>query len=114
MILNKNGMPFYITGTKISRSTLRSKTKDELIEYLCVAQFNYESINERLSSIMRYAKTLDQALNKASDIIYNLNHCSNIDYPKCPFRKDCADGKAKSCLATEEYWKKYLLESVKE
>ena len=53
---------------------------------------------------------LEQALDKASDIIYNLNHCSNIDYPVCPFRKDCADGKAKSCLATEEYWKKYLME----
>ena len=53
---------------------------------------------------------LEKALDKASDIIYNLNHCSNIDYPNCPFRKDCADGKAKSCLATEEYWKKYLME----
>ena len=53
---------------------------------------------------------LEQALDKASDIIYNLNHCSNIDYPVCPFRKDCADGKVKSCQATEEYWKKYLME----
>ena len=57
-----------------------------------------------------YLVDIKKALDKASDIIYNLNHCSNIDYPNCPFRKDCADGKAKSCLATEEYWKKYLME----
>ena len=65
MILNKNNMPLYATGTKYSDSTLKSMTKDELIEYLCTAQFNYESINERLSSIMHYAKTLDKALDRA-------------------------------------------------
>ena len=65
MELNKNGMPYYVTGTKLTYSTLKSMTKDELIEYLCTAQFNYESINERLSSIMHYAKTLDKALDRA-------------------------------------------------
>lgn len=113
MKLNKNNAPYYVTGTELTYSRLKTMTKDKLIEYLCTAQFNYESINERLYNMSQYAERLDKALDMASDIIYNLNHCSNIDYPTCPFRKDCANGTVKSCLATEEYWKKYLLESVK-
>ena len=65
MELNKNNAPYYVTGTELTYSRLKPMTKDELIEYLCIAQFNYESINERLSSRMQYAKTLDKALDKA-------------------------------------------------
>lgn len=53
---------------------------------------------------------LEQALYKAIGIIRDLNDCTNIDYPTCPFRKECEKGIIDSCLCTEEYWKKYLME----
>lgn len=46
MELNDNGMPKCVIGTKYSHSTLKSMTKDELIELLGIAQHNYECVNE--------------------------------------------------------------------
>ena len=46
MILNKNNVPMYVIGTKYSDSTLKSMTKDALIELLKIAQHNYECENE--------------------------------------------------------------------
>ena len=51
MILNKNNTPMYIIGTKYSDSTLKSMTKDALIELLKIAQHNYECTNECLYNI---------------------------------------------------------------
>lgn len=52
---------------------------------------------------------LEQALYKAIGVIRDINDCTNIDYPACPFRKECEKGIIDSCLCTEEYWKKYLM-----
>ena len=84
---------------KLADICIKNKLGAETVDYLV-----------DIKKALEEKEKLEKALDKASDIIYNLNHCSNIDYPNCPFRKDCADGKAKSCLATEEYWKKYLME----
>ena len=84
---------------KLADICIKNKLGAETVDYLV-----------DIKKALEEKEKLEKALDKASDIIYNLNHCSNIDYPVCPFRKDCADGTAKSCLATEEYWKKYLME----
>ena len=65
MELNKNNAPYYVTGFELTYTRLNPMTKDELIEYLRIAQFNYESVNERLYSMSQYAGRLDKALDKA-------------------------------------------------
>ena len=69
MILNKNNMPLYVTGTKYSDSTLKSMTKDKLLEYLDIAQHNYECTNDCLFNIRQYAEKLNNALDKACDLL---------------------------------------------
>lgn len=111
MILNKSGEPYYVLGKKFSNSTLKSMTKDKLIECLDVAQHNYEWVNERLFNATQYAEKLDEALDKACDTLTNYNSC-NIDNIKltndgdfdCNFEKhDC-----KKC------WRDYLMKGEKE
>ena len=78
MELNENGMLKYVTGTKISRSTLRSMTKDKLIDLLDIAQHNYECVNESEFNIKQYAEKLDKALDEACLLlersVLNKNH----------------------------------------
>lgn len=69
MILNKNNMPAYVTNTKYSDSTLKSMTKDELVELLGIAQHNYEVAQSRIFNVTKYAEKLDKALDKASEIL---------------------------------------------
>lgn len=65
MELNKNGDPYYVIGTKYSYNTLKSMTKDRLIELLYIAQHNYECVSESSYNVRQYAKKLDKALDKA-------------------------------------------------
>ena len=60
MELNDNGMTKCVIGTKYSHSTLKSMTKDELIELLEVVQHNCE----------RVMKALDMACEKLDDLSY--------------------------------------------
>lgn len=75
MVLNKNGMPESVIGTKKSYSTLKSMTKDALIELLKIAQHNYECVNESEFNIKQYAKKLDKALDKACEELGNSIGC---------------------------------------
>ena len=106
MVLNKNGMPESVIGTKKSYSTLKSMTKDELIELLDIAQHNYESVNERLFNLTQYAEKLDKALDKACEELGNSIGCpieklkmDNDGEIDCNFENnDC-----KKC------WREYLM-----
>ena len=109
MVLNKNGMPESVIGKKYSYNTLKSMKKDELIELLKIAQHNYECVNERLFNATQYAEKLDEALDKACELI--------SDYSgSCPFDMfdkdiDCQESctnNAKKC------WKEYLLKGDEE
>ena len=57
-------MPMCVTSTKYSDSTLKSMTKDKLLEYLDIAQHNYECANECLFNLRQYAEKLDKTLDK--------------------------------------------------
>ena len=65
MSLNKNYMSKYVIGKEYSYSTLKSMSKDALIELLNIAQHNYECVNERLFNLIQYAEKLDKALDLA-------------------------------------------------
>lgn len=65
MILNKNNEPACVYGNKLSCTTLMSMSKSELIELLDISQNNYESVNERLFNITKYAEKLDAQLSMA-------------------------------------------------
>lgn len=56
-----------------------------------------------------YCDHLEKALDKACNIIEDLNDCTNraYKYTTCPFREDCE--KSDVCLSTPERWKEYLL-----
>ena len=116
MELNKNGDPYYVTGTELTYSRLKPMTKDELIEYLGVAQFNYESVNERLYSMSQYAEKLDKALDKACDFLEKSKFGTTCDgeYHKNCTENHCSTYCMYSRKMNKKEWRKYLLESVKE
>lgn len=90
MNLNKNYMSKYVIGKEYSYGTLKSMTKDELIEHLDIAQHNYEVVNERLFNVTQYAEKLEKALDLAckeleaqDSMSFKLcDRCENIHYPK--------------------------------
>ena len=75
MVLNKNGMPEFVIGSKKSYSTLKAMTKDELIELLKIAQHNYECVNESFYNLRQYAEKLDRALDEAYEKIGEPEKC---------------------------------------
>ena len=109
MILNKSGEFFYVLGKKYSNSTLKSMTKDKLIECLDIAQHNYGNVNERLFDLIQRAEKLDKALDEA---------CKYIEYYSrgCPYAMFDYDRKCQeSCINNpKKCWKEYLLKGDKE
>ena len=104
MELNKNGRSKYVIGTKYSYSTLKSMTKDELIDLLGIAQHNYECVNESEFNIKQYAEKLDKALDEACKMISDLYDC----YPLYKIDKDinCRE----SCTNdSKKCWRKHLM-----
>lgn len=116
MELNKNGDPYYVIGTKHSHSTLKSMTKDRLMECLDIAQHNYECINESEYNIKQYARKLDQALDKACDFLEKSKFGTTCDeeYHKNCTENHCSTYCMHSRKMNKKEWRKYLLESVKE
>ena len=113
--LNKNGEPSSVIGTIYSYNTLKSMTKDDLIDLLRIAQHNYECSQNGIYNITKYAKKLDKALDKALTIIIDLNECTNIHadkYITCPFREECEKGN--ECLSNYKNWRDYLMKGDKE
>lgn len=78
MELNENGMPKCVISTEYSYSTLKSMTKNKLIDLLDIAQHNYECVNEYLTNLRQYAEKLDKALDEACLLlersVLNKNH----------------------------------------
>ena len=73
--LNKNGEPSSVIGTIYSYSTLKSMTKDELIDLLRIAQHNYECSQNSIYNITKYANKLDKALDEAYEKIGEPEKC---------------------------------------
>ena len=103
MILNKNNMPLYATGTKYSDRTLKSKTKDELIELLGIAQHNYECVNENLTNLTQYAEKLDKAFDKACECLANYE-------PIYEYKLITGENMLK--ISSQDEWKTSVLEEV--
>ena len=101
--LNKNGEPSSVIGTIYSYGTLKSMTKDDLIDLLRIAQHNYEYSQNGIYNITKYAKKLDKALDRACEEIrkgYDCHYC-NL---KC-------HESTKKC---EEIWRDYLMKGEEE
>lgn len=104
MILNKSGEPYYVLGKKFSNSTLKSMTKDKLIECLDVAQHNYEWVNERLFNATHYAEKLDEALDKACELLSDYSGSCLFDmFDKDISCQESCTNDAKKC------WREYLM-----
>lgn len=110
MILNKSGEPYYVLGKKFSDSTLKSMSKYKLIECLDIAQHNYEWVNERLFNATQYAEKLDEALDKACELISELGGC----YPIYERNKRITISCQESCTNNpKKCWREYLLKGDK-
>ena len=105
-VLNKNGMPESVIGTKKSYSTLKAMTKDELIELLGIAQHNYECVNEILFNTNKHAVKLDNALDKACEFTYSLGGC----YPIYDFDERNSISCLESCTNNpKKCWREFLM-----
>lgn len=106
--LNKNGESSSVIGTIYSYSTLKSMTKDELIELLGIAQHNYECVNETLFNINKHAVKLDNALDKACEWIDKFGCCPYFVFDKDISCQESCTNDAKKC------WREYLMKGAKE
>ena len=114
--LNKNNMPMCVTSTKYSDSTLKSMTKDALIELLKIAQHNYECSQNVIYNITKYAKKLDKALDKACDLLEKSKAGTTCDEEN---RKNCMENHCfNTCIyarkMNKEEWRDYLMKGDKE
>ena len=104
VVLNKNGMPESVIGTKKSYSTLKAMTKDELIELLGIAQHNYECSQNGIYNITKYAEKLDKALKYATSKLSG--------YGVCPFTSDddhcCSPYLEEGIIDCKGCWTKYF------
>ena len=97
--LNKNGEPSSVIGTIYSYSTLKSMTKDDLIDLLNIAQCNYEVAQNRIFNVTKYAEKLDEALKDAISILSGSGRCPKYcGYP-------CRETGKEDCHAC---WTKYF------
>ena len=106
--LNKNGESSSVIGTIYSYSTLKSMTKDELIDLLGIAQHNYECSQNGIYNITKYAEKLDKALDKACELISELDGCPfwTLD-EDISCQESCTDD-VKKC------WREYLMKGIEE
>ena len=114
--LNENGELKYVLGSKYTYSTLMSYMRDDLIDLLRLAQDNYECVNERLYNVSKYAVKLDEALDKACDLLEKSKAGTTCDEEN---RKNCMENHCfNTCIyarkMNKEEWKKYLMRGEKE
>lgn len=109
--LNKNGEPSSVIGTKFSCNALKSKTKNELIGYLNIAQYNYERVNESLFNLRQYAEKLDRALDKACELLSHFGGC----YPIYERNKRITISCQESCTNNpKKCWREFLMKGDEE
>ena len=109
--LNKNGESSSVIGTIYSYSTLKSMTKDELIDLLGIAQHNYECSQNGIYNITKYAEKLGKALDRACELISELGGC----YPIYERNKRITISCQESCTNNpKKCWREYLLKGDKE
>ena len=62
-------------------------------------------------------EVLEKELDKAFDVIVELNDCTNLSsekYGHCPFEKKCSNGlwHATNCVSNKENWKEWCMKDV--
>lgn len=76
---------------------------------------NCTLIHTYARKLEEYCDELEKALDKACDVIVELNTCNNLiseEYLHCPFEKKCNDtnGHFSRCVSNKENWKEWLLD----
>lgn len=70
----------------------------------------YEELQQELVECILKSRAYEKALDKASDILYDLNDCDNLrakNFGRCPFYDRCES--LDKCIASKEKWKEWLL-----
>ena len=109
--LNKNGEPSSVIGTIYSYSTLKSMTKDELIDLLGIAQHNYECSQNGIYNITKYAEKLDKALDKACEKLTKKNICNSDNLKMDNNGEIDCNIESHDC---KKCWRDYLMKGEKE
>lgn len=75
---------------------------------------NCTLIHTYARKLEEYCDELEKELDKACDVIVELNDCTNLSsekYGHCPFEKKCNNGlwHAQNCISNKENWKEWLM-----
>ena len=84
---------------KLTDICINNKLGAETVDYLV-----------DIKKALEEKEKLEKALDKACDIIADLNDCTNkgsVVYSTCPFKNKC--GTFDGCIGNKEEWKKYLM-----
>lgn len=71
-----------------------------------------ESLDYELQVKIEKIERLEKELDKAFDVIAELNNCTNLNsekYEHCPFEKKCFNY---GCVSNKENWKELLMKDV--
>lgn len=71
-------------------------------------------LEEYCDELEKNIEVLEKELDKAFDVIVELNDCTNLSsekYGHCPFEKRCNNGlwHASNCISNKENWKELLM-----
>ena len=89
---------------------------EECNNVLCEDMENLrESLDYELQIKIEKIERLEKALDKACELLVNLNDCINLvseEHLHCPFEKKCKDnnGHFSGCISNKDNWKEWLLD----
>lgn len=72
-------------------------------------KYDFDFSEDYESNLETYCDELEKALDKAFDVIAELNDCTNLSsekYEHCPFEKKCFNY---GCVSNKENWKELLM-----
>lgn len=80
-------------------------------------KYDFDFSEDYESNLETYCDYLEKALDKACDVIVELNDCTNLSsekYGHCPFEKKCNNGlwHAQNCISNKENWKEWCMKDV--
>ena len=76
--------------------------------------FSKKELMRIIEKLQNENKKIEKELDKACDVIVELNDCTNLSsekYGHCPFEKKCNNGlwHASNCISNKENWKEWCM-----
>lgn len=93
---------------------MMKRPKLEYAENCTLIHTYARKLEEYCDELEKNIEVLEKELDKAFDVIVELNDCTNLSsekYGHCPFEKRCNNGlwHASNCISNKENWKELLM-----